>query len=148
MEDGKINLLLVVHDELQKLKHVMMNEFKRLRQVMSCQVKITETININGDKDLAVQGCSCFASSPRNNELFKEPIDVSHDEALIAQFWIWNVAHKTHWHVNSDPTRPIQSHEPLTPTPKKLSQDEPVSGKPPPLRDKNLEDKVLWRVEY
>ena len=126
----------------------MMNEFKRLRQVMSCQVKITETIKINGDKDLAVQGCSCFASSPRNNELFKEPIDVSHDEALIAQFWIWNVAHKTHWHANSDPTRPIQSHEPLTPTPKKLSQDEPVSGKPPPLRDKNLEDKVLWRVEY
>ncbi|KAG5409608.1 hypothetical protein IGI04_005927 [Brassica rapa subsp. trilocularis] len=90
---------------------------------MSRPVKITETIKINGDKDLAVQGCSCFASSPRNNELFKESIDVSHDEALIAH------------------------HEPLTPTPKKLSQDEPVSGKPPPLRDKNLEDKVLWRLE-
>ncbi|CAF2138598.1 BnaA02g12830D [Brassica napus] len=52
---------------------------------MSRPVKITETIKINGDKDLAVQGCSCFASSPRNNELFKESIDVSHDEALIAQ---------------------------------------------------------------
>ncbi|CAF2062188.1 unnamed protein product [Brassica oleracea] len=174
MEDVKINLLLAVHDELQKLKHVMMNEFKRLRQVMSPPVEITKAVKINGDEGLAVLGCSIFASSSRNNELFKETIDVSNDEALIAQFWISNVAHKTHWHANSAPSRPNQSHEPFTPTPKKLSQEEPVSGKPPPLHDKevvlvqsyvamekkhnmiikashvvsNLEDKVLWRVEY
>ncbi|CAF1930943.1 hypothetical protein YC2023_060939 [Brassica napus] len=174
MEDVKINLLLAVHDELQKLKHVMMNEFKRLRQVMSPPVEITKAVKINGDEGLAVLGCSSFASSSRNNELFKETIDVSNDEALIAQFWISNVAHKTHWHAISAPSRPNQSHEPFTPTPKKLSQEEPVSGKPPPLHDKevvlvqsyvamekkhnmiikashvvsNLEDKVLWRVEY
>ncbi|CAN6828565.1 unnamed protein product, partial [Brassica oleracea] len=98
MEDVKINLLLAVHDELQKLKHVMMNEFKRLRQVMSPPVEITKAVKINGDEGLAVLGCSSFASSSRNNELFKETIDVSNDEALIAQFWISNVAHKTHWH--------------------------------------------------
>ncbi|KAF3519935.1 hypothetical protein DY000_02059986 [Brassica cretica] len=44
------------------------------------------------DEDLAVLGCSSFASSPRNNKVFKEPIDLSHDEALLAQFWICNVA--------------------------------------------------------
>uniref|UniRef100_A0A0D3BVT0 DNA helicase Pif1-like 2B domain-containing protein n=1 Tax=Brassica oleracea var. oleracea TaxID=109376 RepID=A0A0D3BVT0_BRAOL len=138
MEDVKINLLLAVHDELQKLKHVMMNEFKRLRQVMSPPVEITKAVKINGDEGLAVLGCSSFASSSRNNELFKETIDVSNDEALIAQFWISNVAHKTHWHANSAPSRPNQSHEPFTPTPKKLSQEEPVSGKPPPLHDKEV----------
>ncbi|KAG2253318.1 hypothetical protein Bca52824_083454 [Brassica carinata] len=132
MEDVKINLLLAVHDELQKLKHVMMNEFKRLRQVMSPPVEITKAVKINGDEGLAVLGCSIFASSSRNNELFKETIDVSNDEALIAQFWISNVAHKTHWHANSAPSRPNQSHEPFTPTPKKLSQEEPVSAFPCP----------------
>lgn len=73
----KINLFFVVHDELQKLQHVTMNEFKRCRQVMSNPMEITETVKINGDEHLAVLGCSSFASSPRNNKLFKEPIDVS-----------------------------------------------------------------------
>ncbi|KAG2288308.1 hypothetical protein Bca52824_047912 [Brassica carinata] len=74
MEDVKINLLLAVHDELQKLKHVMMNEFKRLRQVMSPPVEITKAVKINGDEGLAVLGCSSFASSSETMSYSKKPL--------------------------------------------------------------------------
>ena len=91
---------------------------------------------------------SSFAPLPRNNELFKEFIDVSHIKAAITRLWIRSVAHKTYGLSISSPTHSIHSHELLTAIPKKLNETNPVSGKPPPIRDKNLEDKVLWRVEY
>ncbi|KAG2313050.1 hypothetical protein Bca52824_024607 [Brassica carinata] len=65
---------------------------------------------------------SSFAPSRRNNDSLKEFIDVSHVEARSI----------------SAQTYTIQSHKLLTATPKKLSQEEPVSGKPPPLRDKEV----------
>ncbi|KAG2317651.1 hypothetical protein Bca52824_020773 [Brassica carinata] len=253
IEDLKINLLKKMHDEIQKMKIDMMEQFINLDETINRVEEIVRKMkagggrayggtasqpatqimkvvtdlqvpeesmelynkidgvpifnvyddeeprydicddadpisHIYGDGSLAVLGCeyfenniqvidsktttdtcsfsfvidnSSFASSPRNYELFKELTDLSHVEVLI-----------THWHANSAPSRPNKSHEPLTPTPKKLSQEEPVSGKPPPLRDKevvqsyvamekkhnmiikachvvwNLEDKVLWKVEY
>ncbi|CAA7062567.1 unnamed protein product [Microthlaspi erraticum] len=71
---------------------------------------------------------SSFSPSRRNNESFKEFIDVSHVEAFITQLWIRSVVS------TSALTRPIQGHEPVTPTPKKLGQDEPVPDKPPPYK--------------
>ncbi|KAL0758955.1 hypothetical protein Bca101_075105 [Brassica carinata] len=104
---------------------------------------------------------SSFAPLPRNNELFKEFIDVFHIKAGITRLWIRSVAHKTYGLSISALTHSIHSHELLTATPKKLNEKNPVPGKPPPLRDKkkiegshelsmfvsNLEDKVVWRIE-
>ncbi|KAF2547290.1 hypothetical protein F2Q70_00020216 [Brassica cretica] len=120
--------------------------------------------HINGDGDVAVLGSeyfekniqamdseiaedicsfscfmheSSFAHSPKRNEFFKEFIDVSHIEAVITQLWIRRVAHKKHVPSISAPTHPNHSHELLTSTPK-LSEEQPVSGRPPPLRDKKF----------
>ncbi|KAL0655420.1 hypothetical protein Bca4012_076004 [Brassica carinata] len=79
---------------------------------------------------------SSFAPLPRNNELFKEFIDVFHIKAGITRLWIRSVAHKTYGLSISALTHSIHSHELLTATPKKLNEKNPVPGKPPPLRDK------------
>ncbi|CAN6870410.1 unnamed protein product [Brassica oleracea] len=79
---------------------------------------------------------SSFPPLPRNNELFKEFIDVFHIKAVITRLWIRSVAHKTYGLSISALTHSIHSHELLTATPKKLNEKNPVPGKPPPLRDK------------
>ncbi|KAF3587773.1 hypothetical protein F2Q69_00028743 [Brassica cretica] len=71
---------------------------------------------------------SSFAPLPRNNELFKEFIDVSHIKVVITRLWIRSVAHKTYGLSISAPTHSIHSHELLTATPKKLNEKNPVPG--------------------
>lgn len=121
--------------------------------------------HVYGDGDVAVLGCeyfgkniqamhstlaedicsfscvmqeSSFAHSPRSNEFFKEFIDVSHIEAIITRLCIRRVAHKTYVPFASAPMHPNHSHELLTSTPKKFNEEQPVSGRPPPLRDKKF----------
>lgn len=48
IENVKINLLLAVHVELQKLQYVMMNEIKNLWEAINRPVEVIKTIKING----------------------------------------------------------------------------------------------------
>ncbi|KAL0796275.1 hypothetical protein Bca101_067652 [Brassica carinata] len=113
--------------------------------VLGCEYfeKYIQAMDSNLAEDICSFSCvmqeSSFAHSPRSNEFFKEFIDVSHIEAIITRLWIQRVVHKTYVSSISAPTHLNHSHELLTSTPKKLNEEQPVSGRPPPLRDKKFE---------
>lgn len=120
-----------------------------------------DAVPINGDEDSSFLGFeyiekniqamdskivedSSFAPLP-NKDIFKEFIDVSHIEAVITRIWIQSVAHKTYGRSITAPTHPIQSHELPTSKPKMLNEEQPVPGKPPPLRDKKFTPSCVFR---